>query len=168
MRLRVDVPLRRVLRDGETGAEEAIEELRPTCAGPLRSVRHALELSLGVAYGAEGAEEARTELTFTIPLSFVSLPRSFSPTPLPTVSTTATASEVSDAAKAALLALARTRAQTLPAYHTLFHRNGMPKEDPTPLPRYTPEGVLPDKDGEDNAFPRPAPRRAAAAGCLGR
>ena len=68
--------------------------------------------------------DAADELKLTLPLSFVRVPGA---------------------------AQGYAAGRALPAYSALYHRDGAPKEDPTPLPRYTPKGQLPDADEEAEA-----------------
>ena len=150
VRLRVDIPLRTLLSDPRPSEpEREMPVLRPTERGPLRSVFHALDISLACAYDRPDGETAREDLKLTIPLSFVRVPpgvlrRAGTPAPPPTttdVGADAPATPISTSA-------AYSYPETLPAYNVLYYRNGAPKEDPTPLPRYTPKGQLPEADPE--------------------
>ena len=159
IRVRVDVPFRDVLVDARHRPQyedHPLPTLRPSERGPLLTVRHSLEIALACAYdlpspspsspSSPTAERTLDELRFTIPLTFVRVPRSGPHCPRvepfgvvadagSPLSTTGPAGEVR-------LQAERVRSQpyALPAYNTLYHKNGVRREDPTPLPVYTKDG----------------------------
>ncbi|KAI0820212.1 hypothetical protein BC628DRAFT_1413256 [Trametes gibbosa] len=165
VQMRLDVPFCRILDDEKQQRDRGpVRHLRPTESGPLLSVFHTLDVALTCTYdlstGAEmGVDVATEELRLTLPLSFVRLPRTDARLPLassllaaapirsyPDASINGVAVEMRDAA---FQPASLPYAQALPAYNQLFHPNGMLREDPTPLPRYTRD----PKDAEDPPLP---------------
>ncbi|KAI0636421.1 hypothetical protein C8Q77DRAFT_1050596 [Trametes polyzona] len=156
VQMRLNVPFRTVFIDEkhlEEHDEIPVPKLRPTESGPLLTVSHTLDFTLTCTYElpegeGENMKSATDELHLTLPLSFVRLPRGTSRRTLPDAPVTPCASEASAPLSPAEVSPAETRqathlpasmpyAQALPAYHQLFHSNGVLREDPTPLPRYT-------------------------------
>lgn len=170
VRMRIDVPFRELLIDTQhlhEYAEHPVPKLRPSGFGPILSVVHTLDIALMCAWDTppqgEGEGEGETgsstapdrvldELKLTIPLSFVRVPRSGPNCPSAEESSTADGlSPVSHTGAAGSVQMLPERivpsqpyAQSLPAYNQLYHKNGMRREDPTPLPLYTPQGQSPE------------------------
>ncbi|KAH9928546.1 uncharacterized protein BXZ73DRAFT_48447 [Epithele typhae] len=145
VRLRINVPIRSLfVSDPECprSAHQRLPVLRPTTNGPLRSVSHALDLALTVVYDHPDGPVV-DELRLVIPLSFVRVPRVCAP-------------RTSSGSANVTSPLGAHMAQALPPYHALFYANGTQKEDPMPLPRYTPKGHPPDEP-EVEAAPLPSP-----------
>ncbi|TBU35464.1 hypothetical protein BD311DRAFT_3203 [Dichomitus squalens] len=159
IRVRVDVPFRDILVEPHLlpqYEDHPLPKLRPSERGPIMTVYHRLEISLACAYdlpedgATPGKERALDELKFTIPLSFVRVPRSGPHCPRTESFTEATGSPLSTTSPAGsvrmltervpLPQLSQPYAQSLPAYNTLYHKNGARIEDPTPLPVYTKDG----------------------------
>ena len=163
IRVRVDVPFRDVLVDARQRPQyedHPLPTLRPSERGPILTVRHSLEIALTCAYdlpsesssasSSPGSARALDELKFTIPLTFVRVPRSGPH--CPRVEPFAVAADAGGPLSATgpagevRLQAERVRSQpyaqpvALPAYNTLYHRNGVLREDPTPLPVYTKDG----------------------------
>lgn len=148
LRVRVDIPFRAVLVDARRlpqYEDHPLPTLRPSARGPILTVRHSLEIALACAYGSpelegEGGESAAAveELKFTIPLTFVRVQQSHGPRVEPVAGDVRARAERMRSLPYAQPAAALS----LPAYNTLYHKNGVRREDPTPLPVYTKdEGV---------------------------
>ncbi|KAI0780426.1 hypothetical protein BD413DRAFT_463126 [Trametes elegans] len=153
IQMRLDVPLRDVLVDDEhldRLMDVPVPRLRPTASGPLLSVAHSLEVALTCTYDlSEGGTEkvAMDELRLTLPLSFVQTPRRDPHQPTVELLSSRGAPETR---QTPMPPPSLPYAQSLPAYNQLYHSNGMLREDPTPLPRYT-------RNPEDAEDPPPAP-----------
>jgi len=105
--------------------------LRPSCAGPLLTVRHEAIVKLPFLYDVPGSDlKAHDSFIFSIPLRFVNIAPKL-PTPKPFTHTYPPVST-------------DEYNSPLPVYSQLFHSNGDRKTDPTPLPRYTPRPESPD------------------------
>ena len=171
VRIRVDIPFRDLLIDPQhlkQYADHPVPKLRPTEMGPILSVVHALDIALTCTYDmpeGEGEGDLSTpdrvldELKLTIPLSFVRVPRSGPFQPIAESFTANCDSPMSRTGPAGSVRLrpelvrpSQPYAQSLPAYNQLYHKNGVRKEDPTPLPLYAPEGQTPPEHR-----PRPLP-----------
>ena len=159
IQVRVDIPFRDILVDPHLRPQyedHPLPKLRPSERGPIMTVCHQLEISLACAYdlpedsATPGKERALDELKFAISLSFVRVPRSGPHCPRVESFTEASGYPLSTTAPAGsvhmltervpLPQLSRPYAQSLPAYNTLYHKNGTRIEDPTPLPLYTKDG----------------------------
>ncbi|RPD66650.1 hypothetical protein L227DRAFT_560016 [Lentinus tigrinus ALCF2SS1-6] len=173
VRIRVDIPFRDLLIDPQhlrQYADHPVPKLRPTELGPILSVMHSLDIALTCTYdmpegagAGEGDQSAPDrvldELKLTIPLSFVRVPRSGPHQPVAESFTADCENPLSRTGPAGSVRLrpelvqrSQPYAQTLPAYNQLYHKNGVRKEDPTPLPLYAPEGQTPPEHP-----PRPFP-----------
>ncbi|KAI0748701.1 hypothetical protein C8Q80DRAFT_1121058 [Daedaleopsis nitida] len=163
IRMRLDVPFRELLLDSQylpQYADHPVPKLRPTEMGPILSILHTLEIALTCTYdmpaGAGSASASAStstdpdkvvdELRLTIPLSFVRVPRSGPNRPVvesftadcdDPLSRTGPAGTVR--VKPRLIAPSEPYAHSLPAYNQLYHKDGVRREDPTPLPLYTPK-----------------------------
>lgn len=165
VRMRIDVPFRELLIDTQhlhEYAEHPVPKLRPSGFGPILSVVHTLDIALMCAWDTppQGEGEAGSstapdrvldELKLAIPLSFVRVPRSGPNCPSAESFTAECSSPVSHTGPAGSVQMLPERivpsqpyAQSLPAYNQLYHKNGMRREDPTPLPLYTPQGQSPE------------------------
>ncbi|KAI1791656.1 hypothetical protein LXA43DRAFT_888698 [Ganoderma leucocontextum] len=151
IRVRIDVPFRDVLVDAHLlpqYEDHPLPKLRPSARGPILTVCHKLEIALACAYDASPSERALDELKFTIPLSFVRVPRSgpHCPRVEPFTADAGSPLSMTGPAGSVRLLAERVRSQpyaqplSLPAYNTLYYKNGARKEDPTPLPVYTKDG----------------------------
>ena len=159
VRIRVDIPFRDLLLDPQhlpEYADHPVPKLRPTEPGPILSVLHTLDIALTCTYDMpEGGDESAPdrvldELKLTIPLSFVRVPRSGPNQPVVESFTADCDSPLSRTGPAGsvrmrpeLVRPSQPYAQSLPAYNQLYHKNGVRKEDPTPLPLYAPAGQTP-------------------------
>ncbi|KAH9848888.1 hypothetical protein C2E23DRAFT_841980 [Lenzites betulinus] len=164
IQMRLDVPFCHVLSDKKDRHEAApVQTLRPTESGPLLSVFHTLDVALTCTYDLSAGEEANVateELRLSLPLSFVRLPRAnarlslddslLAAVPIPSYADASAECGAINMREAAFQPASLPYAQALPPYNQLFHPNGMLREDPTPLPRYTRD----PKDAED---PPPPP-----------
>ncbi|KAI0647549.1 hypothetical protein C8Q79DRAFT_926031 [Trametes meyenii] len=157
VQMRLDVPVRNVLMDEkriEQFEDLPVPTLRPTENGPILTVFHTLDVALTCTYdlseAADNEEKLATdELRLTLPLNFVRVPRRStlysapvevmpSPTTIEaSCPPTPTSPPAFNASYSALPPPSMPYAQALPAYSQLYHSNGMLREDPTPLPRYT-------------------------------
>ncbi|THU82875.1 hypothetical protein K435DRAFT_438930 [Dendrothele bispora CBS 962.96] len=151
--LQTQIPILHNPAKDEHSEWAGIPMLRPSCTGPLLTVRHEAIVKLPFMYDTPGTNtKAHDSFVFSVPLRFVNVAPKL---PLPKRSPQVNVDTIVHTYPPTTSSSANDYDSPLPVYSQLFHTNGDRKLDPTPLPRYTPR---PESSGDVSVSDASSPR----------